>query len=102
MMIEGISFNPHKDNTIQSKPVAPVSGVDLSKQFNDMLQAALDQTNDQKAVTDHLTTQFVTGDLSDIHKLMIETEKAAIGLELTVQVRNKVIEAYQEIMRMQI
>lgn len=101
-MIEGISLVSQKDNVSQTKPVAPVSGVDLSKQFSDMLHAALNQTNEQKAITDHLSTQFVTGELSDIHKLMIETEKAAIGLELTVQVRNKVIEAYQEIMRMQI
>lgn len=101
-MIEGITFNPQ--HIVSNNVTLPqnTTGTDISKQFSELLHAAMDQTTEQKAVTDQLTTQFITGDLNDIHNLMIETEKAAIGLELTVQVRNKVIEAYQEIMRMQI
>ena len=45
---------------------------------------------------------FEAGQLPDVHQLLIAAEKSSINLELTVQFRNKVIEAYQEIMRTQI
>ena len=46
--------------------------------------------------------EFALGKVDDIHKPIIAMEKASIALELLVQVRNKAVEAYQEIMRMQI
>lgn len=101
-MVKGITNISQPLDAAKVKAAPTATGVDIAKQFNEILQGAIDSHIEQKALTDTLTTQFVTGDLSDIHKLMIEAEKAAIGLELTVQVRNKVIEAYQEIMRMQL
>ena len=49
-----------------------------------------------------LLSQQVIGDEIDLHNVVIAGEKAKISLELTLQIRNKVMEAYQEIMRMQI
>ncbi|MNI77932.1 flagellar hook-basal body protein FliE [compost metagenome] len=49
-----------------------------------------------------LNDQFVRGEAVDAHQLSINAERLSLGLELTVQVRNKVIEAYQDIMRTQI
>jgi flagellar hook-basal body complex protein FliE len=74
----------------------------LAKTFGSFLNDALNQLNAQQNEVDQLNTQFVKGELSDVHQLMIASEKASLGLELAVQVRNKVIEAYQDIMRMQI
>ncbi|MGB3261796.1 flagellar hook-basal body complex protein FliE, partial [Paenisporosarcina sp.] len=51
---------------------------------------------------DKLTNQLVTGEVKDIHEVMIASQKASLSLQLTVQVRNKVVEAYQEVMRMQL
>lgn len=99
-MIERVSL-PNQSMT-ENKVASAATGVDVGQQFKNVLDSAISDLNQQNKVTDQLTTQLMTGDLNDIHKLMIENEKAAIHLELAVQVRNKVIEAYQEIMRMQI
>ncbi|WP_438432438.1 flagellar hook-basal body complex protein FliE [Gorillibacterium sp. sgz500922] len=78
-----------------------VTGSDLAGQFGDMLNNALSKINEAQAESDKLTTSFIQGQTTDIHALMIAQEKVSLGLELTVQARNKMIEAYQEIMRMQ-
>ena len=52
--------------------------------------------------SEKMTSQLVTGEVQDIHEVMIASQKASISLQLTVQVRNKVVEAYQEVMRMQL
>jgi flagellar hook-basal body complex protein FliE len=49
-----------------------------------------------------LQQRLAAGEKVDIHDVMIGAEKAGIGLQLTTQVRNRIIEAYQEIMRMQV
>ncbi|MFK7695841.1 flagellar hook-basal body complex protein FliE [Paenibacillus sp. HJGM_3] len=84
------------------KAVESPGAVDVSKSFGSFLSQALGQVQAQQEVTDVLNEKFITGDLSDVHQLTIAAEKASLGLELTVQIRNKAIEAYQEIMRTQI
>jgi flagellar hook-basal body complex protein FliE len=51
---------------------------------------------------DRLTEKLAAGEVRDIHQVMIAVEQVNIALQLTMQVRNKVIESYQEIMRMQV
>jgi len=70
--------------------------------FGDALENALKAVDQQEKQVKVLNEQFVTGQISDVHTLMIASEKAQLGLQLTVQVRNKMIEAYQEIMRTQL
>jgi len=74
---------------------------DITQQFGSFLNNAISNLSNQEANVDQLNTRLISGDLPDVHQLMIASEKASLGLELTVQVRNKVIEAYQEVMRMQ-
>jgi flagellar hook-basal body complex protein FliE len=50
---------------------------------------------------DQLSVQAATGQLTDVHDYMIAATQAQVATELTVAVRNKAIEAFQEIMRMQ-
>jgi flagellar hook-basal body complex protein FliE len=101
-LIDKIAVNPQKIVAPNAHTQPSTSGVDISKQFSQFLNDAIDKTNEQKRAVDTLTKQFISGDLTDVHQLMIAAEKSSLGLELTVQVRNKVIDAYQEIMRMQI
>lgn len=70
--------------------------------FGDLLQKAIDEVNTLQQQSDDLKTQLVTGQLDDIHQVMIAAEKADLAFQLTVQIRNKVLDAYQEIMRMQV
>lgn len=102
-MIEGIQ--PNSLNVLSTNKElrpTPTGGVDLGKQFNNFLHEAMQKMNQQEGTVDKLTEQFIRGDLTDVHQILIASQKASLGLELTVQVRNKVVEAYQEVMRIQI
>lgn len=75
---------------------------DVGKSFGDMLNNAISQYTAQEKAVEALNDQFIRGEAVDAHQLMINAERLSLSLELTVQVRNKVIEAYQDIMRTQI
>ena len=75
---------------------------DQSVDFSEALKQALGEVNGLQQQSDQMKTQLLTGQVDDIHQVMIAAEKADLAFQLTVQIRNKVIEAYQEIMRMQI
>ncbi|SDC86032.1 flagellar hook-basal body complex protein FliE [Paenibacillus sp. UNCCL117] len=99
-MIDKVSLAPLQ--MVKTAPTNDMSASVVTDQFSRYLNGAISDLNTQQAAVDKLNTQFVKGEISDVHQLMIASEKASLGLELTVQVRNKVIEAYQEIMRMQV
>lgn len=87
--------------------VAPVNPQQMNPNsqvdFGDLMKNAVDQVNDLQQTSGQLKTGFEMGDpniqLSDV---MIASQKASVAFEATVQVRNKFVEAYQEIMRMSI
>lgn len=99
-MVDGIQSL----NRIQ--PVAATGGktggTELGRQFGEMLNNAIARLEDDQKQLDELNNRFLAGDLQSIEQMLIAGEKASINLELTIQIRNKVIEAYQEIMRTQI
>ena len=68
--------------------------------FADMLKKSVSDIGQMQKAADQRIDAAITGDDADIHKAVIAMEKASISMQLMVQVRNKVIEAYQEIMRM--
>ncbi|WP_366922996.1 flagellar hook-basal body complex protein FliE [Metallumcola ferriviriculae] len=70
--------------------------------FADQLKKAFYEVNDMQVRADKITEQFVAGKVEDIHQVTVATEQANLALQLTVQVRNKIVEAYQEIARMQV
>lgn len=81
----------------QPSEVEPSSGSSFQTLFKD----AINHVNASQKESEILTNQLVTGEAEDIHQVMIAAQKASLSLQLTVQVRNRVIESYQEIMRMQ-
>lgn len=71
--------------------------------FTEALQSAkelMQATNQAEQVSTQLTYDFMTGKNENIHNLMIAQEKASVLLQFTMQVRNQVLDAYREIMRM--
>ncbi|NLW25336.1 MAG: flagellar hook-basal body complex protein FliE [Clostridia bacterium] len=71
--------------------------------FGDLLSNALRKTNELQLVADEKARAFSLGDSTvDISDLMISMEKAGLALSLTIEIRNKLLESYQEIMRMQV
>ena len=68
--------------------------------FQDTLNSMISQVNDQLQEADQLTEEFALGKTDSLHEVMIATEKASISLSFLLQIRNKLLDAYQEIMRM--
>ncbi|WP_274361486.1 flagellar hook-basal body complex protein FliE [Paenibacillus thermotolerans] len=86
-----------------TKPIAESKGAaEMAETFGQALEKAISGVEQQEKAVHELNDKFITGQNVDVHTLMIASEKAQLGLQLTVQVRNKVIEAYQEIMRTQL
>lgn len=69
--------------------------------FGVTLKNAINHVNDLSNTSDQQVSQLVQGDRSDIHNVMIAVEKADIAFDLMMQVRNKIVSAYQEVSRMQ-
>lgn len=69
--------------------------------FQSHLRAALSEVNAMQHQGDVAFTQLLTGDI-EFHDAMIVAEKANLALQLTMAIRTKLLEAYQEIMRMQV
>ncbi|GAF63718.1 flagellar hook-basal body complex protein FliE [Alkalihalobacillus trypoxylicola] len=70
--------------------------------FKAAFQEALNAVNEAQHESQQKTQLLATGNIEDLHEVMIAGQKASITLQATVEVRNKVVEAYQEIMRMQV
>ncbi|HLT83899.1 MAG TPA: flagellar hook-basal body complex protein FliE [Phototrophicaceae bacterium] len=69
--------------------------------FGSMLASAVDGVSEKQATSADLAVKAVTGDLDDVHDYTIAATEAAVALELTVALRNKAVDAFNEIMRMQ-
>ena len=74
----------------------------LNVSFTDILKAGIGQVNSLQMEADDLAAQFAAGETDNIHGVLIAGEKADIALQLATAVRSKILDAYQEIMRMQI
>ena len=70
--------------------------------FSNVLKESLDKINEQQIVADKSTEAFVKGEDIDISEVMLAGAEASASLQFAVQVRNKLVEAYQEISRMQL
>lgn len=73
-----------------------------SGSFSEMLGKALDTVNNMEMDASHAAERMAAGLEPDIHSVMIASEKASLAFQLTAQVRNKILDAYQEVMRMQV
>lgn len=73
---------------------------EITNSFGTYLQQALQDINTQEQQVKTMETQFMLGKV-DVDQLMIASESALLNVQLTTNIRNKVVEAYQEVMRMQ-
>ncbi len=88
------------DNKILS-PSGPAGG-EKSGSFSNMLTDMLSSTNDQINSAQVESQAMLAGESKNIHEVMIALEKANISFRFLTQVRNKAVEAYQEVFRMQL
>ncbi|MDO3410705.1 flagellar hook-basal body complex protein FliE [Saccharibacillus sp. CPCC 101409] len=103
-MIQNHMFNPVQvaNRTVSGmQDKASATPQETMENFGAYLQDALKQVGDMEKTADATGKKFMVGQ-ADVDQVMITSEQALLGLQLTSQVRNKVIEAYQEIMRTQL
>lgn len=70
--------------------------------FAGFLSRAIDDVNQIQKSADEQMSKVIQGNVEDIHTAMIELQKANLSFQVMMEVRNKILEAYQEIMRTQI
>lgn len=80
----------------------PFEAAEEGPSFKDTLQSALAQVNGAQLDAGQLVNRLTSGENVDLHDVMISTEEASIAFELLMEIRNKLLEAYQEIQRMQV
>lgn len=68
--------------------------------FVDYLSAQVQQVNDKVVAADQRVADVATGKSQNLHEMMVALNKADLSLKMLTQVRNKAVEAYQELMRM--
>jgi flagellar hook-basal body complex protein FliE len=85
-------------STASAAPSAtPTSGAGFANE----LARGLDWLQRTQSTADNLAVKAATGDLTDVHDYMVASTQASLATELTVAVRNKAVDAFNEIMRMQ-
>lgn len=88
-------------NRIGLSSPANATGKTKSK-FAHVLKEAIADVNDAQITSNQKTEALALGQIDDLHDVMISAQKASITLETSVQIQRKVIDAYNEIMRMQV
>jgi flagellar hook-basal body complex protein FliE len=88
------------------KPVEPLApagqAVEAGGSFANIFNSAIDNIKSTRATADRQLEAWMNGEDVDIHQIATSVQKADITFELALEVRNKAMQAYQEIMRMQI
>ena len=83
----------HLGETVEKEP---------PKNFGTYLKDALAEVNQLQLNADEQTKLLAAGEVSDVSQVVVAGQKAEIALQLTLQLRNRAMSAYQEIMRMQV
>ena len=102
-----MSINPLPPNLIHLLHNTPIkmdsdrlSG--SSGNFSDILTEALNTAGQADAIDKGSSLQLLMGESDDLSGLLIDAQKAELSLQLALQIRNKVIDAYNEVMRMSV
>ncbi len=98
MAIEAVEFIPPLREISIDALAAPRAGAD----FGVWLTQALGKVNSSLAQADAGLQRLAAGEAENLHQVMIAAEEARLGLQLLVQVRNRLLEGYQEILRMSV
>ncbi|TAK83709.1 MAG: flagellar hook-basal body complex protein FliE [Aquabacterium sp.] len=103
MSVEAIGFLPPALGALpqpapQADPVAAAGGSGFGQWFT----RELDAVNGKVGAAERGLQSLAAGDAPSLHQVMIDLEEARLGFQLVAQVRNRLLESYQEVMRMQI
>ena len=71
-------------------------------EFGDIFSNALKEAAAEERASNEAAKELLSGNITDIHSVTLQAAKAELALNLAIQIRNKVVDAYNEVMRMQV
>jgi flagellar hook-basal body complex protein FliE len=89
-------------SSVGAPSVGQTTGAAESPGFMDSLKQAIGQVNDAQLQAGRAVDALMTGESQDIHRAMVALQQADVSFQLMMQIRNKLIAAYEEIQRMQV
>ena len=90
-----------KEKAVRQAAQIPPKAERIEKSFASTFESSLHAVNDLQIARNNAVTSFASGETQNVHELMISLQKAGLAMNLTSAVRNKVLEAYRELSRMQ-
>lgn len=78
----------------------PLEPPPAKENFAGLLKSMVEDVNEIQHDAAELETRFLKGEISDVHQVMIAAEEASVSFKLLMEIRNKLLESYREIMRM--
>ena len=102
MAINAVSFMSPTQSVNELNTSNKVTSANAQQQFTDALKEAIASVNEQQNTSDMMTQKLISGGDVDLYEVMVAAQKASITLNTTIEIRNKAVEAYQEIMRMSV
>lgn len=74
---------------------------DVTKSFEDTLSGFINNVNDLQNTANTAMDKMASGQNADVHEVMVAMEKAKVSFDMLLQIRNKMLDAYKQIMQMQ-
>ncbi|AZZ90966.1 MULTISPECIES: flagellar hook-basal body complex protein FliE [unclassified Hahella] len=91
------------EQELSAEQLKPTRKPEEVPEFSQMLKQAVDNVNDLQKTSSDLRTAYEQGDpQADLTKVMIASQKSSVAFQALTQVRNKVVQAYEDIMKMPI
>lgn len=100
--VEGVGFTPFVPSSISTTNSPTAAKPSSGQEFGNLVLDGIDRLEQVQDKSDQLAVKAATGDLNAIHDYTIAATEANVTTQLTVAVRNKAVEAFNEIMRMQV
>lgn len=97
MKIDGVSnmINPNLQ-------IAREGAKTVEKSFGDVLNNAINEVDKAEKDSINMMEKLATGEIDNIHEVFVASQKAELSLNMAIEVKNRVVEAYREIMRLQL
>lgn len=96
--VPAVGLHDEVASAAQASSPAPMA----STLFSDRIANGLQELNRQLLTSQRDLQQLAAGEVENLHEVLIRLEESRTGLQLLLQVRNRVLEAYQDVMRMQV
>ena len=85
-----------------SQKVSTVKAGDMGPSFKDTLSGFMNDVNAMQMKADESIQKMAAGEITDVHQVMNSAEEAKVAFNMMMEIRNKVMDAYQEVMRLRL